>query len=58
MGLRNAVGKLTEGDPAREALRTFKLLVETGEVLISEGAPEPGRASKQRGAQPYEETAR
>ena len=56
------VGKLTGSDPLSEAkdhLRRFKQLVETGEVARSEGTPEGEAAErklKQRPAQPLDDS--
>lgn len=56
------VGKLTGSDPlakAKDELRRFKALVETGEVPRSDGTPEGEAAErklKQRPAQPLDES--
>jgi hypothetical protein len=56
------VGKLTGSDPlaqAKDHLRRFKQLVETGEIARSDGTPEgePGeRKLKQRPAQPLDDS--
>jgi hypothetical protein len=56
------VGKVTGSDPlakAKDDLRRFKALVETGEIPRSDGTPEgelAGRKLKQRPAQPLEDS--
>ncbi|HKG35746.1 MAG TPA: hypothetical protein VKA89_04815 [Solirubrobacterales bacterium] len=56
------IGKIAGGPPlakAKDDLRHFKQLVETGEIARSEGSPEGERAErklKQRPAQPLEES--
>ena len=56
--LDKAVGAVTGTDPGRQltdAMRRFKQLLETGEVVRSEGSPEgadAARQRKQRSAQP------
>ena len=61
--LGQAVGKLTGSDPvakAKDELRRFKQVVETGEVPRSDASPEgelAGRKLRQRPAQPREEEA-
>jgi uncharacterized membrane protein len=60
--LGEVVGKVTGQDPlakAKDDLRRFKQIVETGEVPRSEGSPEGERAErklKQRPAQPLDES--
>jgi len=59
--LGKAAGKVTGNDPgndAKDALRHFKQIVETGEIVRSDGTPEGQKATrqfKQRPAQPVDE---
>lgn len=61
--LGKAVGAVTGTDPGRQltdAMRRFKQLLETGEVIRSEGSPEgvhAPRDRKQRSAQPVATSA-
>ena len=58
-----SIVKLLGGDPDRQIrddLRRFKQVMETGEVLLSDGAPEGTgvKPSKQRASQPIREAVR
>lgn len=58
-GIGRAVATLTGGDPQRrldDAMRRFKQLVETGEVLRSDGSPQGTDAHDQRHQRPARPT--